>query len=473
MDTKVVSSLREAIALTGLQSGMTVSFHHHLRGGDFVLNLVLRELADMGLRDLTVNASSLFDVHAPLLGHINNHVVTKIQTDYMAAGLGRAVSAGVLETPVEFRTHGGRPCDIARGVTPIDVAFLAAPTADPMGNCSGKTGQSACGSLGYAVADARYARRVVVITDHLVPYPLQDWSIPETDVDYVVAVDAIGDPRGIVSGTTKLTRDPVGLVMADYAAQVIRHSGLLRDGFSFQTGAGGASLAAAQFLKEIMVRENIHGSFGLGGITGSLVEMLRAGCFQTLLDVQCFDLQAVESLRQDPRHREISAAHYAGPTVKSAVVDSLDVVILGATEVDTDFNVNVHTDSGGSIMGGSGGHSDAAAGAKLTVILAPLFRARLPIVTDRVACVSTPGRDVDVLVTQGGIAVNPKNPDLRRRLLDAGLPVLDIGELKERAERLTGVPRPVPRGERAVAKVIGRDGTLLSTIFNVPTRERT
>ena len=111
------------------------------------------------------------------------------------------------------------------------MAFIAAPTSDPMGNCSGKYGPSACGSLGYAYADAMFAKKVVVITDNLVPYPLQDWSIPETEVDSVVQVSSIGDPKGIVSGTTRITRDPVGLVMAAQAARVIEASGLLKDGF--------------------------------------------------------------------------------------------------------------------------------------------------------------------------------------------------------------------------------------------------
>ncbi len=465
--TKVVSSLREAMERAGLKDGMTVSFHHHLRNGDYVLNMVMQEIADLGVGGLTVNASSLFDVHLPLLDHIQSGVVSTLQTDYMAAGLGRAISRGAMESPVQFRTHGGRPADMARGVTPVDVAFIAAPACDCMGNCSGKFGPSACGSLGYAMADARYAKHVVIITDHLVPYPLQGWSIPETEVDSVVTVDSIGDPKGIVSGTTRITRDPVGLVMASYAARVIEHSGLLKDGFSFQTGAGGASLAAASFLKDIMLRDKIRGSFGLGGITGYMVDMLRAGCFEKLMDVQCFDLQAVESLREDPRHQEISAMHYASPVTKSAVVDSLDVVILGATEVDTDFNVNVHTDSNGYIMGGSGGHSDTAAGAKLSMIIAPLFRARLPIVTDRVHCISTPGKDIDVLVTQAGIAVNPKNGELADRLRSAGLPIVDIRALKEKAEGLTGKPAHLPQGQRVVADVISRDGQLLDQIRSV------
>ena len=464
---KLVKSIGEAIALAGLRDGMTVSFHHHLRNGDHVLNMVMEAIADAGVRELNVNASSLFDVHMPLLDHIENHVVSGIQCNYMAAGLGREISRGIMEKPVQFRTHGGRPADIALGRTPIDVAFIAAPTADPMGNCTGKIGKSACGSLGYAFADAMYAKKVIVITDNLVPYPLTAFSISEDFVDFVVTVDAIGDPKGIVSGTTKITRDPVGLVMASHAAKVIEHSGLLKDGFSFQTGAGGASLAAAKFLKDIMLKKDIQGSFGMGGITGYMVEMLKAGCFRSLLDVQCFDLDAVESIRTDPRHREVSAMQYASPAARSAAVDSLDVVILGATEIDTDFNVNVHTDSNGYIMGGSGGHSDTAAGAKLSMIIAPLFRARLPIVTDRVNCISTPGRDIDVLVTQGGIAVNPKNVELARCLTAAGLPIVDIHVLKEKAEAITGKPKALPKGERAVAEVIYRDGSKLDTIYNV------
>jgi len=465
--SKLVKSIQDVIRTCGLKDGMTVSFHHHLRNGDFVLNMVMAEIAAQGYKDINVNASSLFDVHMPLLEHIEKGVVTGISADYIAAGLGRAISKGIMAKPVQFRTHGGRPSDISLGRTPIDVAFIAAPTADPMGNCTGKYGKSACGSLGYAYADAMFAKKVVVVTDNLVPYPLQDFSISENWVDYVVEVDAIGNPKGIVSGTTQITRDPVGLVMASRAAQVIANSGLLKDGFSFQTGAGGASLAAAKFLKDIMLREGIQGSFGLGGITGYMVDMLQAGCFRSLMDVQCFDLKAVESIRTDPRHQEISALQYASPTSKSAVVDSLDFIVSGTTEIDTDFNVNVHTDSNGFIMGGSGGHSDTAAGAKLSMIIAPMFRARLPIVTDHVTCISTPGKDIDVLVTQGGIAVNPKNAELTQRLKNAGLPIVDIHELKEKTERITGTPKKLPKGERVVAEVIGRDGSLQDCVYNV------
>ena len=462
--SKLVSSLREVIAASGLRDGMTVSFHHHLRSGDYVINMVMNEIAAMGIKNLTVNASSLFDVHAPLVEHIKSGVITKIITDYMSEGLGKYISAGIMEQPVEFMTHGGRPTAIMQGKTPIDVAFVAAPAADCEGSCTGKIGRSACGSLGYAFADAEFAKKTVVITDGLCKR-LEEPSIDGKYVDFVVSVDEIGDPRGIVSGTTTITRDPVGLIMARDAADVIKYSGLLKDGFSFQTGAGGASLAAAKFLMEIMLEEKIHGGFGLGGITGYMVDMLRAGCFEELRDVQCFDLKAVESIRTDPRHHEISAFEYASPANGQAWVNSLDAVILGATEIDTDFNVNVHTNSSGTIMGGSGGHSDTAAGAKLAMVIAPLFRARQPIITERVSCVSTPGRDIDVFVTQYGIAVNPKNEELRDRLIRAHLPIVSIEELKAKAESLCGVPKALEHGERVVAKVIGRGGEVQDLIY--------
>ena len=462
--SKVVGSLREAISAAGLRDGMTVSFHHHLRSGDYVINMVMNEIAAMGIKNLTVNASSLFDVHAPLAEHIKSGVITKIITDYMSAGLGKYISAGIMEQPVEFMTHVGRPTAIMQGKTPIDVAFVAAPAADGDGNCTGKIGRSACGSLGYAFADAEYAKKTIIITDGLCE-KLEEPSIDGKFVDFVVCADEIGDPRGIVSGTTTITRDPVGLIMARDAADVIKYSGLLKEGFSFQTGAGGASLAAAKFLMDIMLEEKIRGSFGLGGITGYMVDMLRAGCFEELRDVQCFDLKAVESIRTDPRHHEIGAFEYASPANGQAWVNSLDAVILGATEIDTDFNVNVHTDSAGIIMGGSGGHSDTAAGAKLAMVIAPLFRARQPIITDRVNCVSTPGKDIDVLVTQYGIAVNPKNEELRDRLIRAHMPVVSIEELKAKAESLCGVPKALEHGERVVAKVIGRSGEVQDLIY--------
>jgi citrate lyase subunit alpha/citrate CoA-transferase len=466
--SKLITSIREAILKCGLKDGMTISFHHHLRSGDYVLNMVMEEIAKLGIKNLTINASSIHDGHAPLVEHIKNGVVISIETPYIGSRVGRCISEGYLKNPVTFVSHGGRPSRIARGISHIDVAFIAAPTADEMGNATGKIGKSACGALGYAFVDAEYADKTVIITDNLVPYPLYERSISEEYVDYVVKVDSIGDPKGIVSGTTSMPKDPVALIIAKYTADAIHASGFLKDGMSFQTGAGGPALATAGFLKEIMIKEGIRGSYALGGITGYMVEMLEAGCFQAIQDVQCFDLKAVESLRKDPRHFEITASQYSSPTAKSSAASSLDVVVLGATEIDTSFNVNVHTDSNGYIMGGSGGHTDVAEEAKLVIVAAPLSRARISTVVDRVLCISTPGTSIDMLVTQYGIAVNPSRLELKEKLQKAGLPVKEIEELKMMAEHLNGIGNPVKQNRsRIVGRVLNRAEGELDVIYAV------
>src|SRR6056297_707222 len=218
---------------------MTISFHHHLRNGDFVLNSVLNKVAEMGIKDLTIAPSSVFPVHIDIIDHIKNGVVKKIECNYMSGEVGEAVSEGIMDEPVIFRSHGGRARAIAGGELKIDAAFLAAPAADSEGNINGINGKAACGSLGYAFSDARYADKVIAITDNIEEYPLTPVSIDQTYVDYVLEIEEIGDPEGIVSGTTQITQDPVGLKIAEYTAEVIEESGLLKDGLNFQTGAGG------------------------------------------------------------------------------------------------------------------------------------------------------------------------------------------------------------------------------------------
>jgi citrate lyase subunit alpha / citrate CoA-transferase len=307
----------------------------------------------------------------------------------------------------------------------------------------------------------------VAVTDTLVEYPLAPVSIPQTRVDYVVEAQQIGDPGGIVSGTTRITEDPVKLRIAQTAAEVVRASGLLRDGFSYQTGAGGTSLAVTRFVRRMMEEAGVVGSFALGGITGPLVEMLRDGLFRRLIDVQGFDLEATRSIAADPNHLEVGAGFYANVFNSGCAVNKLDCVILGATQVDTDFNTNVVTGSDGKIMGGSGGHSDTAAGAKLTIVVASLVRGNLPIVTDGVLTATTPGESVDVVVTDRGVAVNPRRSDLEGRLTAAGLPVTDISNLRKAADKAAGTPQPAQVGDKIVAVVEYRDGTIIDVVRQV------
>lgn len=463
-DRKLLRSIDVALDACELRDGATISFHHHLRNGDGVLNAVLDAVARRGLRGIRIAASSLFPVHAPLVEHIRAGVVTGISATYIAGPVGEAIARGELAEPVRMLTHGGRARAIEAGELPIDVAFVAAPAADLCGNVNGVEGPAACGTLGYALVDVRHARRVVAITDHVVPYPACPAQITEDLIDYVVQVDSIGDPKGIVSGTTRATNDPVSLQIARTAAQVIAASGLLRDGFSFQTGAGGISLAVAAELKDLMLEHGIRGSFASGGITSYLVDMLDTGLFRVLLDVQCFDLSAVDSFRRNPAHREMSASLYGNPHNCGPVVDQLDAVILGAAEIDTDFNVNVTTGSNGVILGGSGGHSDTAAGAKLAIVTTRVNAGHFPKVVDRVAVVTTPGETIDVLVTDAGVAVNPRRPELAERLLLAGLPVVSIRVLRQRAEERAGRPSLPPPSGRVVAIVEYRDGSVIDVV---------
>jgi len=462
---KQISSIKEAILQAGIKDGMTISFHHHLRNGDYVLNQVVDEISKLGIKDIKLAASAIFPIHGQIVDKIIDGTITGIDTNYMSGPVAEAVSTGLLKEVATFRTHGGRPRAILEGSLIIDIAFVAAPSSDVMGNINGVRGKSACGSLGYAFPDAHMAKKVVVVTDNIVEYPNYPISIDETYVDYVVGIDSIGNPAGIVSGTTSVTRDPVAHVIARKTADVIEAAGLLKEGISFQTGAGGASLATAYYLREKMRDKGIKGSFGMGGITGFYVEMLEEGLLENLVDVQCFDLEAVESIIKNDKHLEVSSSLYANPNAKSCAVNKLDVVVLGATEIDVKFNVNVLTDSNGNIMGGSGGHSDTAQGAKLTIIVANLLRSRLPIVVEEVIAKVTPGETVDVVVTDKGIAVNPRRQDLITQFNKAGIQIIDINELKTLAESIAGKPREIKLTDKIVAKVEYRNGEIIDYIY--------
>ena len=242
---KLLGSIEEAMSACGLSDGMTISFHHCLRNGDAVLNRVLDKAAQLGLKNLKVAATAIFPVHAPLVGHMEKGVVTGLYTNYLSGPVAKAVSHGVLKNPVIMQSHGGRVRAIVEGDLVIDVAFIAASACDESGNMNGVEGKSAFGVMGYSHVDVRYARQTVAVTDYLVEYPACPIEISQQLVDYVVPVDSIGDVQGIISGTTQVTKDPVGLKIAGMAADVINASGLLKNGFSFQTGAGGISLAVA------------------------------------------------------------------------------------------------------------------------------------------------------------------------------------------------------------------------------------
>ncbi|MBO6189697.1 MAG: citrate lyase subunit alpha [Alloprevotella sp.] len=464
-------SLEEAIRRSGLKDGMTISFHHHFRSGDKVINLVVAKLAEMGFKNLHLAASSLIDVHEPLIEHIRNGVITKISTSGLRGELGRAISHGLMDEPVTFRSHGTRGAAIASGELHIDVAFLGASSSDPYGNASGvsrsASAKSICGSIGYALPDARYADHVIVLTDDLVAFPNHPASISEAQVESVVEVESVGDSTKIASGAIRETKNPRDVLLAQQAARVITCSGYFVDGFSIQTGSGGASLAAVKYLREEMLKQNIKASFALGGITAHMVKMHEEGLIERLIDVQSFDMVAAASLRDDPAHQEVSANEYAAANESGSATHLLDIVILSALEVDTQFNVNVLVGSDGVIRGAIGGHPDTAADAALSIIVCPLLRGRIPCVVDEVTTLVTPGASVDVVVTEYGIAVNPSRPELSERLQAAGLKLVDIHDLAARARRTVGEATPLPFGDKVVGLVLDRAGRVLDVVRNI------
>ncbi len=465
---KLVKSLKEALLLCGIKDGMTVSFHHHLRNGDIVLPMVMNTIAEMGVKDIKLFASSVMDgmTKQGMDKLVDDGVITEIDSNNTDKLMGRMVSMGKFPKVCKYRTHGGRPRAVMEGEVKIDIAFVAASASDDAGNCNGMQGPNAFGAIGYSMTDTRYADKVIVVTDTLFAYPLRKASISETVVDYVVKVDAIGDPNGVATGIiNNETKDPVALELAKYAAKSIIASGLLKDGFAYQAGASGSALAVAQYIKSYMLNEQIHGSFLLGGISTPSIELMKAGLFDTALDVQSFDRAAMESLMVDDWHSEISDSEYANPLCKSCAVERLDTVVLGALQVDTSFNANLCVNSNGFLSGGAGGHGDTAAGAKMSIITLPVTRTRFPSIVKRVESITTPGRDIDVVVTQYGIAVNPLRNDLKQRFIDANLPVKDIEELCEITEQLTGKPKELEYTDKVVAEIIHRDGTIIDRVY--------
>ena len=465
-NSKVVS-LEEAIKRSGLQNGMTISFHHHFRGGDKVVNMVVDKLAQMGFKDLKLAASSLSDVHAPLVEHIKNGVITGISTSGLRGALADAISHGLMKEPVVFRSHGGRGSAIANGELKIDVAFLGACSADELGNATGYGSKSICGSLGYALPDARYAKHVVVLTDDLVAYPNMPQSISAADVESVVVVESLGDSSKIAAGAIRDSKNPRDILLAKQAAKVIINSGYFQDGFSIQTGTGGASLAAVKYIREEMINRGIKASFALGGITAHMVKLHEEGLIGKLIDVQSFDKVAAESISHDPAHREVSAVEYASGQHLGSATHALDIVILSALEVDTQFNVNVLVGSDGIIRGAIGGHQDTAADSALSIIVCPLLRGRIPCVVPKVTTLITPGKSVDVVVTEYGIAVNPGRPEIAEKLKAAGLRIVDIKDLAAKASSIIGTPDPLPFGNQVVGVVMNRDGSVLDKIYNI------
>ena len=135
--------------------------------------------------------------------------------------------------------------------------------------------------------------------------------------------------------------------------------------------------------------------------------------------------------------------------------------------VDLSFNVNVNTESSGLLLHNTGGHCDVANGAKVSIIVCPSIRGRLPMVRDEVTTITTPGETVGVVITERGIAVNDHLPDLKAELIRRRAPVKDIHQLRDEIYAVTGAPRPVEFTDKVVGLIEYLDGTIIDTVKTV------
>lgn len=463
---KVVADIKEALKRAGLRDGMTISTHHHFRNGDLVANAVFDAAAALGVKDLRWFPSASFPCHAPIIDHLETGVVHHIEGS-MNGPLGDYCTRGKMRGMGVLRSHGGRYQAVQDGEVHIDIALIAAPTADPFGNANGVSGPSACGLLGFALADSEYADKVIVVTDNLIPFPCIPWQIQGNLVDHVVVMDRVGDPSKIVSGTTRITKSPDRLLIAELTARFVRDAGIMRDGFSFQAGAGGTSLAFAIYLAEMMRAAGVKARFVRGGSNKYLVEMLEEGLTDYILDGQTFDLDGVKSMRQNPRHQNTSpftSYNYHG---KGNFASMVDAVVLGATEVDVNFNANVVTHSDGRLLHGIGGWQNCLF-SKCTILPVPSFRDRIPVIVDEVTTLCGPGELIDVIVTERGIAINPLRADLLDAVEGTGLPLRAIEEIRDEVFTLCGgPPAPPETGDKVVAAIKWVDGTVIDCVKQV------
>ncbi len=462
---KVVASLKEALQLAGLKDGMTISTHHHLRDGDLVSNMLFDSIHEIGARELVWFPSASFPCNAPLIPYLEDGTINRIEGS-MNGPLGRFVSQGKMKGTAVLRSHGGRVQAIQDGEVKIDIAVIAAPSSDAFGNANGQNGPSACGVLGYAKADYLFADKVIVVTDNLVDFPNMPMEIEGNYVDYVVVVDKIGIPEKIVSGTTKITKSPDRLLIADLTARFLESSGVLHDGCYMQSGAGGTSLAIGYFTHQILKQKGWKSRLGFGGSTQYMVQMLEDGSMQHILDAQAFDLEAARSIARNANHHQYSVFNAYNFHSKGNLTAMMDIMILGATEVDLNFNGNVVTHSDGYLLHGIGGWQNCLH-AKCVILPIPLFRDRIPVIRDKVTTLVGPGELIDVIITERGIAINPLRQDLIDSVKDSGLPIKTIQQLKDEADRICGIPADIQLEEDIVAVIKWVDGTVIDAVRKV------
>ena len=463
---KCVNTLKEALKRSGLKDGMTISTHHHLRNGDVLTNILFDTIHEMGIKNIIWFPSASFPTHEHLIKYLEDGTIHHIEGS-MNGPLGKFTSEGKMKGIGVLRSHGGRYQAVQDGEVHIDIAIIAAPTADSFGNANGVNGKSASGLIGFSLVDSEFADRVIIVTDNLVPFPCIPWQIQGNNVDFVVHLDSLGDSSKIVSGTTEITKSPDRLLIAEYIARFMEEAGIMKDGFSFQAGAGGINLAFVLYLKERMKAKGVKARFVRGGSTKYLVQLLEDGLTDYILDGQTFDLEGVRSMRENPKHINTSPFNSYNFHGKGNFASIVDAAVLGATEIDVNFNANVVSHSDGYLLHGIGGWQNCLY-SKCTILAVPSFRNRIPVIIDEVTTLCGPGELIDVVITERGIAINPRRKDLIKTMKNSSLPVKPIRQIRDEVYDICGIPaKPKLNRKKVVAIVKWVDGTVIDSVFEV------
>lgn len=485
--SKVVKKLEDVIA-SCVPDGGWISFPHYYRDDATALSFVLTALKNCNRKGIKLMGNAFFENHAPIL-------TTAIKEGILAGfegntygSVSKFVASGEMAPWVVIgRSHGGRARAFQCGDREVDLAIAPVPIADAYGNANGVMGNpsSLCGPISLFEPDSRWAKHTVLLAEQIYPGFLAPHPLDTRYVDFVVPIERAGDNRGIATGTTDLKRVKGDLKRDKIAVNVLKlieASKVVQDGFNFQIGSGSGLLVLEQMLKK-MRSLGIRGGFTAGGSMEYHVDLLEQGLIETFLDGQCFQpsVRLFESLRTNPRHIEVSTSFYYSPAAKDPAVNLMDVVVLGGSEVDVNFNVNTVTGYDGVMRTGIGGGPDAAAGGKLTIFALPIARVNrsglsCPCVRDNVCTVITPGETVTAVVTEDYIALNDKNKSpclaaIRDNANSLGLQIVPIEQLVDlamkKALELGSLMQEPHFTDEIVTAVEWRDGRLIDVVRRI------
>jgi len=467
-----------------IADGDTISYPHYYRTGDKGLEMIIKKLQQTKKKNIQIYANAIFDNTDPwlfeafqdgTLSGIYGNPYRKFGAHIMSGGLLPHVSVGY--------SHGNRVRKLQCGEVHIKVAFGPVPIADIHGNANGMMGnpEHFCGPLGLFSADAEFADYTCLLAGTISKNLIMPAPISMEQVDFVIPVETPGLTSGIGSGTLDIERAksvPFNAKVADNVTKVTKAAQVIKEGFNFQVGSG-AGLIVLDNFRNMLRDMKIKSGFAIGGVTSLHVDMLDEGLMTYLMHGQLFEpsKKVVKSLLENPYHNEISAGYYASVANKEAAVNMLDVAVLSALEIDTNFNANTVC-ANGRIIGGIGGGQDVAAGADLTIMFVPLANGKngkgFPKIVDKVYTVTTPGEVIDVVVTEEYVAVNPNSKSTYKEALinnakEYGINLISIEELHERsiakAKEFGIIPPQTETTDEVVHLVEWRDGTLLDKIY--------